>query len=64
MKSLNQWVSEIRLEDLPVLRRTALAISYLAKNSENISAPDIADIVLHDPLMTLKVIGGANSRSH
>lgn len=64
MKSLDQWVSEIRLEDLPVLRRTALAISYLAKNSENISASDITDIVLHDPLMTLKVIGGANSRSH
>lgn len=64
MKSLDERVAEIRLESLPVLRRTALALAWLAKNSENVSVPDIADIVLHDPLMTLKVIGGVNSRLH
>lgn len=64
MKSLALWVNEIKLEALPVLRRTALAVPYMAKNAENLSATDIAEIVLHDPLMTLKVIGLANSRSH
>lgn len=63
MKSLEQWVSEISLDELPVLRRTALALSYLAKNVEGLSASDITDVVLHDPLMTLKVVGFANSRS-
>lgn len=62
MKSLDEWVAETRLESLPVLRRTALALAWLAKNSDNASVPDIAEIVLHDPLMTLKVIGGVNSR--
>ncbi|MFA7243521.1 MAG: HDOD domain-containing protein [Sulfuricellaceae bacterium] len=64
MKSLASWVGEIRLEALPVLRRTAMAISRMAKNAEKLSAPDISAIVLHDPLMTLKVIGLANGRSH
>jgi HD-like signal output (HDOD) protein len=62
MKSLDEWVAEARLESLPVLRRTALALAWLAKNSDNVSVPDIAEIILHDPLMTLKVIGGVNSR--
>ncbi len=64
MKSLDEWVSEISLDRLPVLRRTALAISYLSKNAEGISATDISDVVLHDPLMTLKVIAYANGKVH
>lgn len=63
MKSLEQWVAEVSLENLPVLRRTALAFSYLAKNVDGLSASDISEVVLHDPLMTLKVVGFANSRS-
>lgn len=63
MKNLALWVAEIKLETLPVLRRTALAVSYMAQNAENLSATDISDIVLHDPLMTLKVVGLANGRS-
>jgi len=64
MKSLAQWVDETKLEALPVLRRTALAVSYMSKNADSLSATDISDIVLHDPLMALKVIGLANGRSH
>ncbi|MBS4096835.1 MAG: HDOD domain-containing protein [Sulfuricella sp.] len=64
MKSLEQWVDESSLEQLPVLRRTALSIAYLAKNAEGLSANDISEVVLHDPLMTLKVIGYANGRVH
>lgn len=64
MKSLAQWVEEIKLESLPVLSRTALAVSAMAKNADSLPAMDISDVVLHDPLMTLKVIGFANCRSH
>lgn len=64
MKTLEQWVSEISLKQLPVLRRTALSIAYLSRNAEGLSANDISDVVLHDPLMTLKVIGYANGRMH
>lgn len=63
MKSLEQWVAETTLESLPVLRRTALAVSRMARNSENLTATDISEIILHDPLMTLKVIGFVNFRS-
>lgn len=63
MKSLEQWVAEIDLDNLPVLRRTVLAFSYSARNIDGLSAADISEIVLHDPLMTLKVVGLANSRS-
>lgn len=64
MKRLDEWVAEISLEQLPVLRRTALSIAYLSKNADGLSATDISDVVLHDPLMTLKVIGFANGRMH
>lgn len=64
MKSLEQWVSDVSLEQLPVLRRTALSLGYLAKNAEGISAADIGEVVLNDPLMTLKVIAHANGRVH
>ena len=63
MKSLEQWVEETTLEALPVLRRTALAISRMSRNSGNLSATDISDIVLRDPLMTLKLISFVNLKS-
>ena len=63
MKSLEQWVEETTLESLPVLRRTVSAISRMSRNYENLTATDIAEVVLHDPLMTLKVIGLVNFKS-
>lgn len=63
MKSLTEWVEGTTLEALPVLHRTVSAISYMARNTENLSATDISEIVLHDPLMTLKVIGLVNAKS-
>ena len=50
------WVAEFGKHDLPVLARTISEIGRVGEDVDRVSMPAIADIVMHDPLMTFKVL--------
>lgn len=63
MKLLGEWLDELKAWDSPVLRCTILELGKLAAKVEKVTAGQIADVVLRDPLMTLKVLRLINNRS-
>jgi HD-like signal output (HDOD) protein len=52
---IDNWCRLLASPAIPVLRRTKRALDALAKNIENVSARDIANIAAQDPLMTAKL---------
>lgn len=63
MKTKVEWVDELKSWDVPVLQRSIREMARLARRTEQITAGEIADVVLRDPLMTLKVLRLANGTS-
>jgi HD-like signal output (HDOD) protein len=63
MKAMLDWVDELKSWDMPVLQRSIRELGKLAGRMEQITAGEIADVVLHDPLMTLKVLRLVNGMS-
>jgi HD-like signal output (HDOD) protein len=55
-RSLEAWIAAIHDADIPVLAQTAIAIEAMHENEDDIAARDIAEVVLDDPLMSLKVL--------
>ncbi len=53
---LGGWVEFYRHADLPVLRHTAQEIERLRRNSDNVNGRALSGVILHDPLMTLRVL--------
>lgn len=49
------WVNHFREVELPVLRLTATRLTQLRETAEVINTRELANIVMHDPLMTLRV---------
>ncbi len=56
LPDLASWVSYLGEADIPVLRRTARELARLRENEENVTGRQIASVILHDPLMTLRVL--------
>ena len=54
--SINEWVIRLTHNDLPILGRTVREIDRLRANEDRITAKDISSVVLHDPMMTIKVL--------
>ncbi|MEQ1662472.1 MAG: HDOD domain-containing protein [Thiobacillus sp.] len=55
--NLNGWLSYLSRAEIPVLKQTARSIDRLRPmNSGNLNARDIANVVDHDPLMTVKLL--------
>ena len=54
--SLGGWIQAIGTAEIPVLERTALAIDEMRELEDEIAPREIADVVLEDPLMTLKLL--------
>jgi HD-like signal output (HDOD) protein len=52
---IEPWVAYFKDVDLPVLRRTAQQLDELRVDIDGINVRKLAGIVLHDPLMTLRV---------
>lgn len=50
------WVGFFRQAELPVLRHTAHEIERLRENAENVNGRALSAAILHDPLMTLRVL--------
>lgn len=63
MLTLTEWVDELKSWDMPVLRRSVRELGQLAGRAEKVTAGEIADVVLRDPLMTLKVLRLVNGMS-
>jgi len=63
MKTLIEWVDDLKAWDMPVLQRSIRELGKLAGRVEKITAREIADVVLRDPLMTLKVLRLVNGMS-
>lgn len=54
---LNGWLNYLSRAEIPVLKQTARSIERLrTQDSENLNARDIADVVDHDPMMTVKLL--------
>lgn len=56
LKSIEAWVSYFDQADIPVLTRTEHALVEFKANEDNLNGNEMADAILHDPLMTLKVL--------
>ena len=56
LQDLETWLLYFSGADLPVLRHTAKQLEEARANIDRINARDISRIVLHDPLMTVKVL--------
>jgi HD-like signal output (HDOD) protein len=53
---LDAWVAFYGQAQIPVLRYTVQELERLRENAENVNGRIIAGVILHDPLMTLRVL--------
>ena len=61
---LGGWIQAIAAAEIPVTGRTVAAIARLREDEDEVAARDLAEVVLDDPLMTLKLLAHvARSRS-
>lgn len=56
LASLESWVNYLSQADIPVLKRTVRELALLHENEENVTGRQLAGTILHDPLMTLRVL--------
>jgi HD-like signal output (HDOD) protein len=59
------WIQALEAAEIPVLGRTVEELAHLRENEERVVARDIARVLLHDPMFTLRVLRylQANRRS-
>jgi HD-like signal output (HDOD) protein len=62
MRRLDEWVHSLGGYNLPVLQRSAHALADLRLREDSVTARDIAELVVRDPFMTLKVLRFSQSR--
>jgi HD-like signal output (HDOD) protein len=55
-RSESDWVSYLDRIEIPVLQRTAQELARLRENEEKVTPRDIAPVLLHDPMFTLRVL--------
>lgn len=60
LKSTDDWLNFLEGRELPVLRRSIEEIARLARKSDKVTTPEIAKVIHHDPLLTLKILRFAN----
>ena len=54
LHGLEAWAAWLGERELPVLARTLVESEAAERNCDKVSAAQVAEIVLHDPLATLK----------
>lgn len=57
------WAAALSHSDIPVLRPTAAALAKLSEHQESVSAHDIAETVMSDPLMTARLFAHLTARA-
>jgi HD-like signal output (HDOD) protein len=58
------WIDQFGRAELPVLARTVDELKRIAADADRVSTQHLADIVMHDPLMTFKVLRYIQQRRH
>lgn len=56
MRELTTWVDFLSQVDIPVLKKTARNLTALRQDEKNLSARGVANIIRHDPMMTVKLL--------
>ena len=56
LKDVAAWVAYFDQTDIPVLSRTQKELVQFKINEDNLNGRELADAIMHDPLMTLKVL--------
>lgn len=59
-----QWVQEFGRRELPVLARMIDELAAMHADVDNVSTQQLAELVMHDPLMTFKVLRYIQQRRH
>lgn len=62
--SLQDWLNRLTPGETPIFRHTRDALIALRTRSEDITARELASVVLADPLATLRLIFAANNRTN
>ena len=55
-RNVSAWAHAMDVVEIPVLRHTIEELARLRQNEENVIARDIARVLLHDPMFTLRVL--------
>jgi len=55
-RDASAWARALDAVEIPVLQRTNVELSRLRENEERVVARDIARVLLHDPMFTLRVL--------
>ena len=55
-ENLDAWVAYFRHVNLPVLRHTLKELERLRDNAEHVNGRVLSSVILHDPMMTLRVL--------
>lgn len=58
------WVKEFERQDLPVLARTVVELDRIRQDPERVTTAQVAELVMHDPLMTFKALRYLQQRRH
>lgn len=56
LKDVNAWVQYFDQVDVPVLRRTVEELARFRANEDDLDERELADAIMHDPLMTLRLL--------
>jgi HD-like signal output (HDOD) protein len=56
LKDLTAWTRYFARADIPVLRRTVVELDAMRERADTLNAQEVAEVVMRDPLMTLKVL--------
>ncbi len=60
LPSLDAWVNAFASAEIPVLAETAEALELMRANEDDVDAHGLAELIVTDPLMSLKVIAHAS----
>lgn len=56
IRDQSAWTRFLEGVEIPVLRRTTQELAHLRENEDRVTARDIARVLLHDPMFTLRVL--------
>lgn len=56
LRTIDQWIALMGAAQLPVLATTLREIARMRADEENVRPRDLAQVVLHDPLMAVRVL--------
>lgn len=63
-RGLDYWVAVLTQADLPVLKQTARDLEELRADDEKLTAIGVANIIAHDPIMTVKLLRYLQQHKH